>query len=50
MDGFELREVVAKARPGLPVFLITGRYKLPANLEARDRLGRSGNLLLVRAR
>jgi FixJ family two-component response regulator len=28
MDGFELRDAVKKARPELPVFLITGRHEL----------------------
>jgi FixJ family two-component response regulator len=28
MDGFELRAVVNKARPELPVFLITGRHEI----------------------
>ena len=28
MDGFELRDVVKKARPELPVFLITGRHEI----------------------
>ncbi|YBV97952.1 response regulator [Phyllobacteriaceae bacterium JZ32] len=28
MDGFELRDVVKKASPGLPVFLITGRHEI----------------------
>lgn len=28
IDGFELREVVKKARPDLPVFLITGRHEI----------------------
>ena len=27
MDGFELHEVVKKARPDLPVFFITGRRR-----------------------
>jgi FixJ family two-component response regulator len=27
MDGFELRDLVKKARPELPVFLITGRHE-----------------------
>jgi FixJ family two-component response regulator len=27
-DGFELREIVKKARPELPVFLITGRHEI----------------------
>jgi FixJ family two-component response regulator len=28
MDGFELRDLVMKARPELPVFLITGRHEI----------------------
>ncbi|MBB5535596.1 response regulator [Rhizobium giardinii] len=28
MDGFELRDIVKKARPELPVFLITGRHEI----------------------
>ena len=28
MDGFELHEFVKKVRPGLPVFLITGRHEI----------------------
>ena len=28
MDGFELRNVVSKERPELPVFLVTGRHEL----------------------
>jgi FixJ family two-component response regulator len=28
MDGFELRDRVKKARPDLPVFLITGRHEI----------------------
>ncbi len=28
MDGFELRSLVRKARPDLPVFLITGRHEI----------------------
>ena len=28
MDGFALRDVVRKARPDLPVFLITGRHEI----------------------
>ncbi len=27
-DGFELRDVVGKTRPELPVFLITGRHEI----------------------
>jgi FixJ family two-component response regulator len=28
VDGFELRDVVKKARPELPVFLVTGRHEI----------------------
>lgn len=28
VDGFELRDLVKKARPQLPVFLITGRHEI----------------------
>lgn len=28
MDGFELHDLVKKARPALPVFLITGRHEI----------------------
>jgi FixJ family two-component response regulator len=28
MDGFELRERVREERPGLPIFLISGRHDL----------------------
>jgi FixJ family two-component response regulator len=28
VDGFELRDIVTKTRPGLPVFLITGRHEI----------------------
>ncbi len=28
MDGFELHDVVKKAQPDLPVFLITGRHEI----------------------
>ena len=28
MNGFELRDLVKKARPDLPVFLITGRHEI----------------------
>jgi len=27
-DGFELRDIVKKARPELPVFLVTGRHEI----------------------
>lgn len=28
IDGFELRDLVKKARPELPIFLITGRHEI----------------------
>lgn len=28
IDGFELRDIVGKARPELPVFLVTGRHEI----------------------
>jgi DNA-binding NtrC family response regulator len=28
MNGFELRDLVNKARPEMPVFLITGRHEI----------------------
>lgn len=28
MDGFELRDLVKKERPALPVFMITGRHEI----------------------
>lgn len=28
MDGFELRDIVKKTRPKLPVFLLTGRHEI----------------------
>jgi FixJ family two-component response regulator len=28
MNGFELRDVVRKARPKMPVFLVTGRHEI----------------------
>lgn len=28
IDGFELRDLVRKSRPDLPVFLITGRHEI----------------------
>ncbi len=35
MDGLELREIVRKARPEVPVFLITGRHELAERSRAR---------------
>lgn len=38
-DGFELRDLVMKERPGLPVFLITGRHEIANQDRARDSSG-----------
>jgi FixJ family two-component response regulator len=35
MGGFELRDIVKKARPRLPVFLITGRHEIADQVRAR---------------
>jgi FixJ family two-component response regulator len=35
IDGFELRDRVKKARPELPVFLITGRHEVADQVRAR---------------
>jgi FixJ family two-component response regulator len=37
MDGFELLDVVKKARPGLPVFLITGRHEIENQQRANTK-------------
>jgi FixJ family two-component response regulator len=39
MDGFELRDLVKKARPDLPVFLITGRHEIADQDRARGASG-----------
>ncbi|GLQ57078.1 response regulator [Devosia nitrariae] len=39
VDGFELRDLVMKARPDLPVFLITGRHELADQGRARGISG-----------
>lgn len=39
MDGLELRDVVRKARPELPVFLITGRHEIADQDRARGASG-----------
>lgn len=39
MDGFELRDLVKKARPELPVFLITGRHEIADQVRARGISG-----------
>jgi len=38
IDGFELRDHVKKARPDLPVFLITGRHEI-ADQERAQEIG-----------
>ncbi|POR52697.1 response regulator [Bosea psychrotolerans] len=35
LDGFELRDLVKRARPDLPVFLITGRHEFADQIRAR---------------
>jgi len=37
MDGFELHDYVKKARPDLPVFLITGRHEIGDQQRARAK-------------
>ena len=39
MDGFELRDWVTKARPDLPVFLITGRHEIADQSRAQGISG-----------
>jgi FixJ family two-component response regulator len=39
MDGFELRDLVKKTRPELPVFLITGRHEIADQDRARGISG-----------
>ena len=39
MDGFELRDIVKKARPDLPVFLITGRHEIADQSRAQGISG-----------
>ena len=39
MDGFELCRLVKKARPALPVFLITGRHEIGNEQRARGADG-----------
>ncbi|MGF7056174.1 FixJ family two-component response regulator [Bosea sp. OAE752] len=34
-DGFELRDLVNRERPDLPVFLITGRHEIADQIRAR---------------
>jgi FixJ family two-component response regulator len=38
-DGFELRDLVKKARPDLPVFLITGRHEIADQNRAKGISG-----------
>lgn len=38
-DGFELRDLVKKVRPDLPVFLITGRHEIADQDRARGIRG-----------
>jgi FixJ family two-component response regulator len=38
-DGFELRDLAKKARPELPVFLITGRHEIADQSRARGISG-----------
>lgn len=35
LDGFELRDLVNRERPDLPVFLITGRHEIAEQIRAR---------------
>lgn len=37
MDGFDLLDLVKKARPELPVFLITGRHEIGDQRRARTK-------------
>lgn len=39
IDGFELRDIVKKARPELPVFLVTGRHEIADQSRARGISG-----------
>lgn len=39
MDGFELRDLVRKVRPELPVFLITGRHEIADQVRAQGISG-----------
>ncbi|MER9592896.1 response regulator [Mesorhizobium australicum] len=39
MDGFELRDLVNRARPELPVFLITGRHEIVDQNRAKGMSG-----------
>ncbi|MCY1301794.1 nitrogen regulation protein NR(I) [compost metagenome] len=37
MDGFELRDLVKRKEPSLPVFLMTGRHEIADQLSVHDR-------------
>lgn len=37
MDGFELLDIVKKARPKLPVLLLTGRHEIGDQHRAKDK-------------
>lgn len=37
LDGFELRDLISRVRPDLPVFLITGRHELADRAQAIGR-------------
>jgi FixJ family two-component response regulator len=39
MDGFELRDLVKRLRPELPVFLITGRHEIADQSRAQGMSG-----------
>jgi FixJ family two-component response regulator len=39
VDGLQLRNVVRERRPGLPVFLITGRHEIADQTRAKDIAG-----------
>lgn len=39
MNGFELRDVVTKTRPDLPVFMITGRHEIADQSRAQGISG-----------
>jgi FixJ family two-component response regulator len=39
IDGFELREIVRKSRPELPVFLVTGRHEIADQSRAQGISG-----------
>lgn len=39
MDGFELRDIVKRARPEIPVFLVTGRHEIADQSRAQGISG-----------